>query len=274
MNNLSSLFIILFCLYLSGCKDSGTQNQDQGNTKYPDKLNNEWEYKTINTFSYYNQSGGIDSTSYDYPDNSIIKIIKTNDSLKNYKGLIKFEIYNKLSPDNISYSWYQNSDTAFIAIAYYNPPGTLVAPKRNFTNRYLTLSEYKEMIYSFSPDLRSLHKATYDDSIQFYDIPRKVLSYPLSVGKTWVELYLPFYRERYVSNYLNIVVEGKQYTCYELKVNWPSYKAEFNDYVSLNDGLIKREIIADSILITTEENPEGIGFGKAKSTSTLIRRNF
>lgn len=274
MNNLSSLFIILFCLYLSGCKDSGTQNQDQGNTKYPDKLNNEWEYKTITTFSYYNHSGGIDSTSHDYPDNSIIKIIKTDDSLKKYKGLIKFEIYNKLSPNNISYSWYQNSDTAFIAVAYYNPPGTLVEPKRNFTNRYLTLSEYKEMIYSFSPDLRSLHKATYDDSIQFYDIPRKVLSYPLSVGKTWVELYTPFYRERYVNNYIPLTAAGQIMQCYEIKVNWPGYRTEFNDYISLNAGLIKREIISDSILFSTTENPGSGTFGKIHTTTTLVNKNY
>jgi hypothetical protein len=275
MKNLSSLLIILVCLYVTGCKkDSGTQVSGSGNTKYPGMLNNEWEYQTISTFSYYNQSGGIDSTSYDYPDNSIIKIIKTNDSLKNYKGLIEFEIYNKPDPGNKSYSWYLNSDTSFIAIAYYNPAVTqVIEPKRNFTTRYLTLTEYKGMIHSFSPDLRTSQKASFGDSIQFYDIPRKVLAYPLSVGKTWVELYYPFYRERYINNYFSIVAEGQQYSCYEVKVNWPTYRIEFNDYVSLDAGLVKREIISDSVMIGNEYG-DPLGYMKAHTTSTLIRRNF
>jgi hypothetical protein len=275
MKNLSSFLIILICLYLSGCKDSGTQVSGQGSTKYPSRLNNEWEYQTTTTLSYYNKSGGFDSTSEEQPENSIIKIIKTDDSLKNYKGLIKFEIYNKLDPGNKSYDWYLNSDTSFIAIAYYNPAVTqIIQPKRNFAKRYLTLAEIKGMIYSFSPDLRITPKATFGDTVQFYDIPRKVLAYPLSVGNTWVELYYPFYRERYINNYLNIVVEGQQYSCYEIKVNWPNYRTEFNDFISLEGGLIKREIIADSILISTAENPDGIGLGKISTTSTLIRRNF
>jgi hypothetical protein len=275
MKYLSSFVIILISTYLIGCKDSGTQVSGAGNTKYPANLNNEWEYQTTATYSYYNKSGGIDSTQNLTYDNQIIKVIKIDDSLKNYKELIKFEIYNKPDHENISYNWYLNSDTSFSAIAYNNAGVTqFIQPKRNFTKKYLTLDEYKEMIHFFSPDIRALHQTTLSDTILFYDIPRKVLAYPLSVGNTWVELYYPFYRERYINNYIQVAADNQQFECYEIKVKWQGFKTEINDYISLDAGLIKREIISDSILITTAENPDGIGFGKIKTTSTLVRKNF
>jgi hypothetical protein len=276
MKYLSSFFIILLWLSITGCKDSGTQVQGTGTQTYPTSLNNEWEYQTIWTFSYYDHSGSIDSTSNENLDNSIIKIIKTNDSLKNYKELVEFEMYDKLSPQEKSHEWYLNSDTCFIAIAYNNAGTTqVIEPKRYSAKRYLTLSEYKEMMSSLFPDIRTLDKTTLGDSIQYYDIPRKVLTYPLSVGNKWVELYIPFYRERYINNYLNIDAGNLQFDCYEIKAKMPDYGMELNDYISLNSGLIKREIIADSLEITTPENPDGIGlFAKVITTSTLIRKNF
>jgi hypothetical protein len=69
------------------------------------------------------------------------------------------------------------------------------------------------------------------------------------------------------------VAEGKQFPCYEVKVNWPNYRTEFNDYVSLDAGLIKREIISDSVMIGNEYG-DPLGYMKAHTTSTLIRRNF
>jgi hypothetical protein len=102
-----------------------------------------------------------------------------------------------------------------------------------------------------------------------------VLAYPLSTGATWVELYTPFYRERYVNNYVWTNAINQQFGCYEIKVKWPGFRIEFNDYVSLEAGLIKRDIIADSLEITTPENPDGIGlFTKTSTISTLIRKNF
>jgi hypothetical protein len=275
MKNLSSFLIILISLYLWGCKESSTLVHGSGPRVYPDQLNNEWEYQTINTISFYNQSGGIDSTIELIDDNQIIKIVKTNDSLSTYKGLIKYETYIKYNPILKSNYWYLNSDTSFLAIAYYNPGVSVIQPKSNPINRYFTLADVKQMIYSFSPDISRFQKNTLDDSIQFYPIPRKVLAYPLNVGTTWVELYDPFYRERYVNAYLNITLGGQTYNCYEVKVHWPDYKIEFNDYISLEAGLVKRELIADSVFVTNPEIPFGTGtFIKESTVSTLVRKNF
>ena len=273
MKYLSSFFLILLCLSVIGCKDSGTQVQGTGSPTYPTSLNNEWEYQTVTTISYYNHSGGIDSTSSENSDNAIIKVIKTNDSLKNYKGLVKFESYEKLSPNNITYSWYQNSDTSFITIAYFNPSDRTIEPKRNSNNHYLTIAEFKKMNYLILPEFGKPEK-TLSDSIQYYDIPRKVLAYPLSTSATWVELYTPFYRERYVNNYVQTTAISQQFGCYEIKVRWPGFRIEFNDYVSLNSGLIKREIISDSVQYTSGDNPDDGRFSKIHTTTTLIRKNF
>jgi hypothetical protein len=273
MKYLSFFFIILLGIYLTGCKDSGTQVQGSVPITYPASLNNEWEYQTITAISYYNHTGGIDSTSYENSDNSIIRVIKTDDSLKSYKRLIKFESYEKLSSSDITYSWYQNSDTSFISIAYFNPSDSKIEPKKNLNNHYLTLAEFKKINYLILPEFGMPDK-TLSDSIQYYDIPRKVLTYPLSIGATWVELYTPYYREKYVNNYVQTNALNQQFGCYEIKVRWPGWRTELNDYISLNSGLIKRELIADSLQITGEGNPFGNGFAKIHTTSTLIRKNF
>jgi len=274
MKYLSFFFICLVGIYFTGCKDSGTQVQGSGFITYPTGLNNEWEYQTVTAISYYNKSGGIDSATYDNSDNSIIRVIKTDDSLKNYKGLVKFASYEKLSSNNITYSWYQNSDTSFLSIAYLNPSGGTIEPKRNLNNHYLTVAEFKKINYLILPEI-GIPEKTLLDSIQYYDTPRKVLAYPLSVGHTWVELYTPFYRERYINNYVAVSAINQQFDCYEVKINWSgyNYNTEFNDYVSLSSGLIKREIISDSVMFINEYG-DITGFGKFHTTSTLVRKNF
>jgi hypothetical protein len=93
------------------------------------------------------------------------------------------------------------------------------------------------------------------------------------INKRWVELILPFYRERYVEKIVNINFNGQPVSCYEIKIDWPGYNIEFNDFVSLNNGLMKREIIADSVSIATQENPEGNGFANISEFTNLVRYN-
>ncbi|HLG32164.1 MAG TPA: hypothetical protein VI362_03930 [Ignavibacteriaceae bacterium] len=101
-------------------------------TKYPTKLNMRWEYNTITIIEYYDTTGQISSTETLEPGNTVVKIIKTNDTLGLYKNLIKFETYDLSTPALKNYHWYSNTDTSFTALAYLNAgPSQLVIPKIN-----------------------------------------------------------------------------------------------------------------------------------------------
>lgn len=64
--------------------------------------------------------------------------------------------------------------------------------------------------------------------------------------------------------------------CFKLESFWPGYEnMTFTDYVSLYSGLLKREIIADSIEIRTIENPNVvIGWLKFSTVTDIQSKNF
>jgi len=271
-------YILFFSLALfivfNSCNES-EQGIDPplGGTKYPTKLNTRWEYNTTTTIEYYDTTGQISGTeTLDY-GNTVVKIIKINDTLGLYNNLIKFETYDLSTPANIGYHWYSNTDTAFIAVAYLNAgPSQWVIPKIN-VNRYLTFEELKDLINSPEQNFFSLSSEIISDSI-IYETYRKVLAYPLAIKKRWVELIQPWYRERFVDKIVNVNFNGQFVSCYGIKVDWPGFKnIELNDFVSLTHGLVRREILADSITITDPVHPDSGLFGRISSYSNLVRIN-
>jgi len=263
------LFIISIFLCLS-CQEDDPINPT-ALKKYPTKANMEWEYTTTSILDYYDTSGHIINTeTFDY-GNTIVKIIDTDDSLGVYSNLIKFECYDVQPSNSKNYNWYSNSDTAFKLIAYSNPGSSqLVYPKVS-NRRYLTLEELRLMIKLTNPEISTFSNLNPADSILYYEIPRQVLAYPLSLNKRWVELEYPWYRERYVSKIVQVMFQGHSLRCFVIKVDWPEFDIEINDYISLDKGLIEREIFADSIIITNPVSPDSGGFGRISTNSNLVR---
>ncbi|HSP88885.1 MAG TPA: hypothetical protein VLN45_12180 [Ignavibacteriaceae bacterium] len=271
MKNIFFSLSILMSVLISGCKDLG-QGVDipPNQNKYPANLNMEWEYVTTRIIEYYDTLGNISNTDTTLLGNTIIKVIGINDTLATLSNLIKFESYDISTPENKNYCWYSNSDTGFIAIAYLNPGSTQFVLPKTKEKPYLTFDELSAIINSTEQNLFPLTSKVFSDSVQYYEIPRKVLAYPLSINKRWIELILPFYRERYVDGMVNINFNGQSINCYKVKVDW-EYKIELNDFINLNDGLVKREIVADSIMFTSEINPDSGGFGNIIDISNLVR---
>jgi len=267
-------FSLAILIIFNSCNES-EQGIDPplGGTKYPTKLNTRWEYNTTTTIEYYDSTGHISGTeTLDY-GNTVVKIIKINDTLGLYNNLVKFETYDLSTPANIGYYWYSNTDTAFTAVAYLNAgPSQWVIPKIN-VNRYLTFEELKDLINSPEQNSLSNPSLIISDSI-IYETHRKVLAYPLAINKRWVELISPFFRERYVDKIVNVNFNGQPINCYEIKVDWSGFnKIEINDFVSLTHGLVRREILADSITITDPVHPDSGLFGRISSYSNLVRIN-
>ncbi len=268
-------YIPVLALYLfPGCNDNGMGFIPVNNNIYPAKLNMEWEYNTVLIVEYYDSTGNISNTDTTFSENTLVRVVSTNEVLGTYRNLIKFESYDVSTPENKGYNWYSNTDSGLVSIAYTNPGSSqLVIPKIN-GKKHLTLEEFKSLINSPEQNYFSSPSKIISDSVQYYEIPRRVLAYPLTVNKRWVELILPWYRERYVDKMVNVNFNGQPINCYEIKIDWPTFNnIELNDYVSLNEGLVRREIISDSIMITSEVSPDSGGFGNVYTVSNLVRIN-
>ena len=170
-----------------------------------------------------------------------------------------------------NYDWYANSDSGLFLVAYSNASSTQwIIPKINSPDilqlmNYFYLSNLLLLIFLQPQSSNPM------DSIIYYNVPRQSLAYPLTINKSWVELVNPWYRERYVEKIVTEFFQGQPVKCCIIKVNWPGYDIEINDYISLEKGLIKREILADSVIITTPANPDSGGFGRISSYSNLVR---
>ena len=269
---MSKLFFILpiFFLFIA-CEKVVNSGNLPIYSKYPTQLNTEWEYNTIMMFEYYDSTGHLDSSSTWDLGNTICKITNINDSIGNFSKLILFEEYDVATPNNIHKSWYVNADSGLYSIAYSNPGSSqIIIPKQNLKS----FESLKQMLKSIgiSPAFYFglPNSNQFSDSIQFYSNVRKVLAYPLKIGSRWIELIEPFFRERFIRKQEIINVNGKSYNCYKVEADW-DFNITFNDYIDLSRGLIKREIIADSLEIISQNSPDPEGYLKLTSISELVR---
>lgn len=265
------VLVLLVVVNFSSCKDNAEGPLNNVSGKYPVALNNEWEYTTEQQYRFYDSDGNFTHDSAAQFSNSIVKITRVNQDIGNYKGLILFEEHFIDDPVT-SQTWYQSNDTALIGIAY-NASGRSVPilPKRA-GKIHPTLSDLK--IIGNSPAL-IYSKSSVSDTVLFYEVPREVLAYPLSIGKSWKELVFPFDRDRYISRRENVVINDVTYDCYVVESDWQYYNIEFTDYVSARFGLVKRVVTADSVALADTQHPDGNGnWIKLTTVSSLVRHNL
>ncbi len=161
---LSSISILISC-------SESEQNilPSDSPTKYPTKLNMEWEYNTKSIIEYYDTLGNIvDTGSFDY-GNTIVKIIKTNDSLNGYQNLIKFECYDVQTINNKKYFWYSNSDSSLSVIAYSSSGSAQFVFPKIYQNTYITFDELLAILNSTDRNIISLLPDVPADAIFYYE---------------------------------------------------------------------------------------------------------
>jgi len=265
------LIVLLFTFFFISC-NSTTDPERIENNAYPLAENLEWEYNTIFYVEYYDTLGNIKNSVVLFDGNTIVRIESTKDTFSNFYDLIRI-VSLDVKDYNKGINWYENKDDGLYVIAYKNAGATqFVIPKIINGKKYLTLDELKKINISLDLDL-NLRK-TSDDSLRFMTPPRKVLGYPLEIGNSWTELQYPFNRERIIESKEIKNIDGTDYQIFKIVANWKEFNLIFNDYISTKYGLVYREIISDSILITTTESPDGIGYANTKTISKLVRKNF
>ncbi len=268
------IFIFILAFLSGNCSNSDNGSNPIDGKIYPADVNLEWEYNTTAQTDYYDSSGNIDSSQTIDLGNTIVRITAINQTISGYNDLIKFVSFEVSSPGYSTTDWYENKADGFYSIAYKTAGATQpVMPKYKNGKIYYSLNDIKRIFATPGFNL-FLNKAT-DDSIQFYDTPRKVLAYPIQIGNSWNELKAPFVRDRVITGKEIIKVSGTNYEVYKIGSIWDMPRSEFTDYLSMASGLIMREFSADSLVVTTVNNPDGNGrFLKYKSVSRLVRKNF
>jgi hypothetical protein len=268
---MKKLIIFSALTYIFGCE---TLNDFSIPTnKYPTNLGKEWEYNSIWYFEYYDSTGHIDSVVTQDLGNTIVRIVNDHEFINSYDNAILFESFDLNTPQYVGKIWYVNSDSGFFSIAYSDPGVTQpVLPKRKITRtdvlNYLIKTNGMQLGFG-APDFSQIYNS---DSIQIYSPPRKVFEYPLRVGMNWIEFTSPLLKERFVSDYENVFLNGKTYNCFKIVSSIESFGIKLIDYVDLNSGMIMREIGSDSIAITSFISPDSvIGYYKSTTISKLAR---
>jgi len=263
------IFVVFIGLLLfSGCKDAKTGIViPESVEKYPTALNTEWEYETINCVAKYDEKGNLGVDSILQPISySTVKITSVSDSINEEKSLIRFDFFSALD-NSISTSWYSNSDTAFQRIWATGYERDWVTPKMRNSNGLTFINYLSKNLFPEGLSL-SAQDASFTNNLVVY-------KYPFAVGNSW-ETY-----PGAEGTSKRIIIEKKQlsfkenyFECFDIKlVNEPLHGIDYHDYISLELGLVKREIIIDSVAFTGPDSPDILFFGKVRTTSNLIRKS-
>lgn len=233
---------------------------DSSAFKYPLTTGNQWKYKHTFTVSdirpdsirYYFQT---------YPLNDSGTVTVSGDTIIN--GItckIVIDDYNSGS-GRVFRSYYTNTDTALLLVAYRIPNrGGYIFPK----DRQGLSFKFNGISY------RNLHELSQfleypglsgNDSLIIQNPPSSNLKYPILTGKEWILRTLPFttFTKKY-TGWENIIVSGQSITCIKARLSWVSYPNITIDEYYSKFGKMRYDSFEDDILVSTPENPDGIGY--------------
>lgn len=269
---LKIFFILSILLLTTGCEEIINTGDTESFDKYPTQTGREWEYRTELKMEFYDNFGRIDSISNVFSENSIVRVITENDSVGAYTGLVLFETFDINSPQSINKIWYLNSDSGLFAFAYSSSGASQFVYPKQIELKPKHQTDFIKSIRMFPGFADGIDEAlTISDTVLYYSIPRQVLKYPLNIGVKWTELTFPFFRERFIQKQQIVNTNGNNYNCFKLESNMSLHNIQLIDYINLDAGLVKREIISDSVMLTSVTNPDSGSYIKATTISKLVR---
>jgi hypothetical protein len=268
-NNAMGRLLTLLCIVLLCVAGCNKEDDLVGSTDvrvFDLTLGKSWTYKW--TFVTTDSSGKIINNATDTVQ---VRIAAINDSLQNFKGLIRFEAQSTVRYTGVSKVWYQFTGDSLVEVAYNVKGSSMALPKNGIRNISSNVSE-PSVTSLFPTSVITLLKARgVQDSAMFRDDIRIVYKFPFSNGEKWTSFTTPFLQTREVIGSEMLERAGKKFLCIKIQTRLPllSPDIEWFDYVS-QEGLIERNIRLDGIVITTSDSPEGIGYGHTNELLELI----
>lgn len=194
-------------------------------------------------------------------DTVVTRVASDNDIVGTNVGLTRMEAYSISHYIATTQAWYKSYPDSLVEIAYSSAGATpIVLPKRMPGTPVPPGFVRSAADYLRTPlAVRSLLKTRgIQDSVIERSDKRVVYVYPLSMGSTWVSFRHPFVQNRQVEGYETVVAGSRTFWCAKIRTSIPEFDSslEWFDYVSW-EGLIKRTISTQGVLLGTEENPDG-----------------
>ncbi len=277
--NIIKLFATLILLIgVQSCKDSSTSVIPIDNFIYPLKTGNQWTYNVSSIFSNFRP----DSIKNQIKNDSVaVNISVTGDTIISSQHRYEMRELRQGQPYPVSYAYYSNEENGFIKYGYSNIP-SLILPKSSAIKKF----EYNGIYFDNVDELvkrleekNNLEKVL-NDSIIYFETPRIVYAYPLIIGKAWIFSPYVVKINKEVIGKATVKTAAGIYECYKIrwKYNPDSADTSYNNIIYdeylCSKGLLKIEIIIKDIIVTSSENPDGIGMVDLKYEKILTSINF
>lgn len=271
MCNNIKIFIWISIFTAVSCSEKSTNFIDTHH--YPFEKTSLLEYNSVLFIQFYDSTGNLNVPTDSFSVNSIVQLLSDTASIGSYTNLYLLKSFEVDEPNRMFKSWYHDSDAGLYTVAY-STTGIVagVLPKQQ-TNILPELLSDKLKKLNMSYFVLNNFENT-EDSIYVLDEPRKILSYPLFSGSRWFEIIDPIQIERMVTDKKTIDVSAGTFTCYKISrvLKDPAFRnLSMFDYIDLNIGLVKRELVSDS-MITVNEFGDTTGFFKFSTISELVRK--
>lgn len=266
------LIALIIVIIITSCSDKSDTSIDPRH--YPIDKNYTLEYVTTLILQYYDSTGNLYDPETVVTESSVVKVLNSNATLGSYSNLYLLESYSTDFPDVRSKRWYQDSETGLYAIAYFIPEfASHVLPKQNIHSH---LEQIRQSLSGIASPYFVLNNfSNTNDSVYFYGTPRFLIKYPISVGSKWIETSNGHIIERVVSDYKAIDVPAGRFGCYKidrLSDNPLLKNLRMEEYINMNVGLIKRELVNDSLIFVLESGDTS-GYFRFTEASELVGKH-
>lgn len=227
---------------------------------------------TVNSENRYlyivtEDSAGISKETY--RDTFATRVEAVGQTVGQHTDLILVRSYDVGADSMYTQTWYRQTQQELTDEAYRQAGRTpVVMPKRD--GKEIGMMKNSA---AFGLHVLSGHFAPTGDTTIRTD-SRIVYQYPLFTGRSWISFSNPFQQSRSVSGKQNLTVPAGTFSCTIIRTALPSFSPtmEWIDFVS-EKGLIVRTI-SDSMMVSTEESPEGTGVMKKFTFDLrLMQRN-
>lgn len=265
--------VILSSFFIFSCSNDNITNNGQGLVDtstfiYPFEDGNSWNYSR--TFSAENiRPDSIRHYFSQYPFLANGSVTILYDTIIN--GITTKCFYERYTEfqSNDSNTWHNrqyliNTDSSLLCYAYWPIWGGSGIPLKiqsvvNFEKYGHIFTDFRE-IFHFAD--YGLTGSRADDTLSIPNPPIVVMKYPIITGEQWIFRYysgIPSMYRKYLY-FENIVLQGDIISSIRTQKTWVNFDDLIMfDHISAR-GLLKKDMLVKDMLVTTIQNPEGVGY--------------
>jgi len=236
---------------------------------FPTNCGNTWKYvRQFYTICY--DTVNNDTTVYLITDTLYEKFVAI-DTIANWECYRLYRMHRYGYPFEIW--WYAHPDTALLWIAYLMGYHSCITDTKSGKNLKFN---YKGCVFNSIEELATFLsfrrygiKFSHKQDTMYWDTPKKLFVYPLSIGKSWVAMQDPWIEKRRIVDIDYVEVPADRYKTLKMEIisEWMEDKESWYQWIS------KHGIIKDSLYIKgrlTDESGNEIGHFDAEEIYLLL----